>query len=192
MSAHEDADDFVVDQCVTVVNKRLGLDVIFTPKYCKTVEGDDYFLVDFNKNRQVFNLLSCRVPRPGIEKRIVLAAMVQMVKDLRQYRDAAFRKSVVASHLSYSTYDKGVIPRSKKLRALAYGKSETIGVTLPAVDGVANEQVVKILTPFKRSNGNTPLWMAVDPRALDYLSKVIFHGAQNLAANEHRYGGHGD
>ena len=72
-------------------------------------------------------------------------------------------------------FDRGSIPKCKRLRTIALAKADVVKIKMPAVEGVVDETVCKATVPFMRANRHTELWLEANHKVMDYLSKIVLH-----------------
>jgi hypothetical protein len=67
-------------------------------------------------------------------------------------------------------------PRNKKLKVHAISRSNTVAVTFPTIEDVAEETVITFHDDLnKRRNGNSELWIGLTKKATEYLTAVAAH-----------------
>ena len=113
-------------------------------------------------------------------------------------RDSAFRASVLSSAPAGSKFIGVTAPKNKKLLAATMGHAEDIVIDF-GLDGVEGDASMRLLTPSKRSNGNSAVWARLEESTIDCITKVtlMIHESSksaedDLAVNDDELSEHND
>ena len=111
---------------------------------------------------------------------------VNVLETLRSKRDVSIKAIVLAGG---TTPARGFQPRrNTKAHARFVGQTDWVEVTCIAVqDGeqtIAEETVIKCLAMKRRRNRNSQLWVGLESKALDYITRVVAFQAASTTINE--------
>ena len=168
-----------------------GKEFTIRAKFIQEVEGAKFIKLDFRKSRGICQLLTARVEKrmSAIEKRRLFGiaeGAVNVLETLRNKRDVSIKAVVLAGG---ATPARGFQPRrNTKAHARFVGQTDWVEVTCIAVqDGeqtIAEETVIKCLAMKRRRNRNSQLWVGLESKALDYITRVVAFQAASTTINE--------
>ena len=105
-----------------------GTKVVIHPQFHQEIDNQKFLLLDFYRSRGVYSITTCRLNKHKDSRH--WAKVLRLASDeLRKYRDAEFRKVVVAGAKDNTTkFIRGVVPKQKRLRVIALAMNEVITV----------------------------------------------------------------